>query len=187
MKVIKKEHIMGESFGMKCGSAEAESRKYKKIVTEKRTWYVAIQENEGDNVYVCYTDPKLNEDSEGFAGRYIHFPLEDGTVDEVKGPWHSNVVSLFADTCYDARDKHYTKGIVAEDFENIGTWPNHQYKFFNVYHLDEDYTLGSYNRIKRIAQKIANEKNRRIVYKMESMGGGVRSWCDPENKEDKKD
>jgi hypothetical protein len=72
-------------------------RKYKMLTGKSgKRWFIAIQPNEGDNVY-CEGGPG----SDGFGGREIAFTLDSGEVVKVIGPWHSNSGALLADTGYD--------------------------------------------------------------------------------------
>jgi len=157
-----------------CGSAELESKKYKKIVGRNLVWYVAVQENEADNVY-CTSKNKARG-SDGFGGRTLVFELEDGTRDSVQGPWHSSSGSLFEDAGYDARDKHLTFGVVAMDSGHDEHWNT---VMVDVQHRDEAPVLGKFDRIDELAQETADRLQKTVAYYRESKGGSCRSSKEP--------
>lgn len=158
------------------GQVEQAVRTYKKIVGAKSTWYVSVQENAADNVYCTSNVRKPGERSQGFGGATLTFKMDDGTEDQVQGPWHSSSESLFLDTMYDVRDKCLTRGICAKSVK-------HDYfsgdEYSEVLHYDENPTLGEYSRIEDMAQKFANDLNCRIFYAMKSSGGGNSHFKDP--------
>lgn len=168
--------------GMISGQGEQACRKYKKIQGKTRTWYVAIQENEGDNIYVT---PDSRENTfeykgfRGFGGATLSFELEDGTVDKVQGPWHSNCEALLQDTGYDVTQKYYTQGIVALDCNKTTSndWMRTSHK--EVLHYDEKPVLGSFERIRKIAQDFANNLQRSVYYAVKTRGGASSAWLDP--------
>jgi len=159
---------------MICGSAEVEERIFKKIQGKRGVWYVAIQDNPADNVYFTKNDGKY---SEGFAGRVLPFLLEDGTIDQIQGPWHSNSDSLYEDTGYDVRNKYLTQGIIAK---------RRKYDYFNgdrytgVLHYDEEAVLGDYDRIENLAQEYANKLGVKVYYAVKTAGGGSSHMKEPQ-------
>lgn len=172
MKIILKEYRV-LSRGMVCGRSEAEQRKYNlRIGKSGKRWLIADQINEADNIYV-----EGNKNSDGFGGRTLDFTLVSGEIISLKGPWHSNSDSLYLDTEYDCRDKHYTCGVVALNRES--DWRKGD-KYIDILYKDEGYTLGEFNRIKKIAQKIANKINKGVYYYSQSMGGSISSFIEPE-------
>jgi len=67
------------------------------------TTYRKIQDKNGNNWYIpTNRDPNRiyfdDHTGEGFSGRVLMLPLEDGTVEHVQGPYHSNPMSLEACT-----------------------------------------------------------------------------------------
>jgi hypothetical protein len=164
--------------GMKSAQGEQASKRYKKIEGKNKTWYVAIQGNSADNIYVDTHDPK----SEGFAGSTLEFQLEDGTIDKVKGPWHSNSESLLSDTGYDITDKHLTQGIIALDSTNKETGPWGVTIHNDILHYDEIPVIGDFDRIPNMAQEFANKLNQPVYYAVITDGGGSSTWCKPVNK-----
>jgi len=165
--------------GMKSGHAEQAILKYKKIEGKSNIWYVAIQPNEGDNVY-CGS--RSGKHSDGFGGSTLDFELEDGTIDKVQGPWHSNSSALLDDTEYDVTHKHFTKGIIALDCVNVEDstdWM--KTKHFEVLHYDKEPIIGDFERIDIMAQYFANELKKSIYYAVITSGGGRSKWVNPKN------
>jgi len=161
--------------GMKSGFAEQAALKYKKIVGKESIWYVALQSNQADNIYVTSkSGPTKFGSFEGFGGATLLFELEDGTVDSVKGPWHSNSGALLADTGYDITKLTLTRGLVAKKKEFTENWKEEEYS--GILHYDEEPILGTYTRILDIAQDFANQLGQDIWYAMVSKGGGT-SGC----------
>ena len=160
---------------MTCGQSELTSRQYKKIVGKRGNWYVAIQENAADNVYFA---SRSKERSDGFGGATLSFLLEDGTIDKVQGPWHSNSDSLFEDTGYDIRNQYFTQGIIAktEVCSKMG-----QEEYTDVLHYDEVGVLGKFKRIEDLAQELANKHNCKVYYAVKSSGGGSKYFKEPQN------
>ena len=159
------------------GQGEQAVRTYKKIVGKKSTWYVSMQENPADNVYCTPNERKPGfERSQGFGGATLTFKMEDGTEDQVQGPWHSCSDSLFLDTMYDVRDKCLTRGICAKSVKR-DYYNGDEYS--EVLHYDENATLGEYDRIQNMAQKFANDLNCEIYYAMRSSGGGHSGCASP--------
>jgi len=95
---------------MRCSSYEAEQRRYKKIIGKDGHIYLyAIQDNPADNIYVSG-----GKNSDGFGGRTLSFTLEDGTVEELRGPWHTNSDDLFVHTGIDLRAKYLTFVVIGK-------------------------------------------------------------------------
>lgn len=86
---------------------------WKKVESKVGTWYIPIDiENKGDYVHLS------NRNKNGYAGRFIDFELEDGTVDSVQGVWHSNSRSLLENTGIDLTDKHIKRDILHTIYVN---------------------------------------------------------------------
>lgn len=164
---------------MRSGQGELEARTYKKIEGKRGIWYVAVQENCGDNVYFADKHPAPNAYFQGFGGATLTFKLEDGTEDHVKGPWHSNSGSLFEDTGYDVRDKYLTRGIIAKNREFSKDSRGGDI-YTDVLHYDEAPVLGAFERIDKMAQQFANDLKCEIYYAMKSDGGGSSGTKQPE-------
>jgi hypothetical protein len=160
--------------GMKSGRAEQASCKYKKIHGKSGVWYVGIQPNEGDNIYFTKNNGKY---SDGFAGSVISFQLEDGSVEEVQSPWHSNSKSLLSDTGYDTTQKHYTLGIIALDSNPSEIFMGTRHE--EVLHFDEEPIIGDFSRIEIMAQDFANKLGKPVYAARISTGGGSAGWINP--------
>jgi hypothetical protein len=169
--------------GMICASADAQSRKYRKVTGKSgRNWYIAIDSPAG-NVYVS---PKSEENTpgykgfKGFGGRTLQFELEDGTVDHIQGPWHSNSDSLFEDTGVDVRDQHVTFGVISRDFKSDPDDPWGDGIMVDVLYIDEEPNKGSFDRIDKLAEEYAEREGKQIMYYRESKGGSCRGPVKPQ-------
>jgi hypothetical protein len=165
--------------GMICASADAESRKYRKVTGKSgRNWYIAI-DSPAENVYIS---PKSEENApgykgfRGFGGRTLKFELEDGTVDHVKGPWASNTDSLFADTGVDVRDQHVTFGVISR---GISYDDQCRTIMTDVIYIDYEPLKGPFDRIKNLAKEFANKEGKLVRYYSESKGGSITAWEKP--------
>ena len=158
---------------MKCGSYEAEKRIYKLLIGKSgKRWLVSVQTNEADNIYV-----EGNKNSDGFGGRTLNFELENGEKLDLKGPWHSNSTALFEDTGYDIRNKHLTFGVIALDRKYISY--NKPDIYIDVLYKDEDFVVGEFERIEKMAQEFSNKLNKKVAYGVKSWGGGSSGWKQP--------
>lgn len=153
---------------MVCGHYEQSIRTYKKLQGKSgNIWYISIiDKNIGDHIYVDTKNPNSN----GFGGSTLSFQLDDGTIDRVKGPWHSGADSLFCDTGYDLRDKHLTQGIIAKSKEYTENYKNIVYS--DILHYDENPVIGEFNRITKLAEKLSKEHKCTVFYAVKSNGGG---------------
>ena len=160
---------------MLCGSVEAEARRYKLLIGKNgNIWLVALEPNEGGNIYVSDPSPK----SEGFAGRLITFPLEKpGESITLQGPWHGNSEALFRDTGYDARDKHETFVVIAKR----RTYKDGRTFYEDVLHQDEAPTLGYFERGSVLAEELATRLNQPVFCYSKSRGGSSDGPVYPNN------
>lgn len=142
---------------------------HKGVVTD---WYVGIMPNEGDFVYARARDDKL---SNGFGGAILRFPLEDGSVVEVQGPWHGNAGHLFRDTGYDARDKYYTQLIVGLNRHDD------LYSVRDVIYWEKEKVLGTFERHEAIVKALANRLQRTVYYWSSSESGGCGGCQEPDS------
>lgn len=172
--------------GMTCASAKAEARTYKKINGSRpgTIWLVAVQDAAADNIYFHDSNDK---NSDGFAGRVIHFQLESpvpgqtGDVLSLKGPWHSNSDALFADTGYDVRYKCRTRVIISRGREYNDKYQ--QVLKDVIYNEPPEGKLGRYGRGEEIAQRIADETGEPVYLYSESDGGSSSQQVKPTKKE----
>ena len=178
-----------EPYRMICGSADAEKRVYKKLIGKSgRIWLVAIQDNPADNIYVS-ADPVENKPGykgfRGFAGRILEFTLEDGDVEKLAGPWATNSSALFKDTGYDIRDKYLTFGVIGlgREYKNGCSGG---VTITDVLYQDEDWVIGEFNRVEKIAQKLANKLGKTVMKFSKSQGGSSCGQVKPEEKENEK-
>jgi len=132
-----------EAGGMKCGSYEAETRRYHKYECACGVWLVSDQSNAADNVYFhCPSDTK----SDGFGGRTLTFPLVGGGEYVAKGPWHGNSESLFIDTGVDVRATCLTFVVLAKGCD----WTYGRTIMRDVVYRDPDWSLGNFYRYKEL-------------------------------------
>ena len=159
----------------KCGMTEVKRRIFKKVETNKKIWYIPIQDNVADDLHVFIKGTGKLDYFEGYGGAIIDFLLEDGTIDKVKGPWHSNPDSLLQDTGIDVRDKTITIGAIGRSrvFDDDNEFIE------DILHEDKDWVLGSFRRIKNMAQQFADELGIKIWYYSQSSGGFTTGWADP--------
>jgi len=160
---------------MKCGSYEAEIRKYHKYQGKKGIWLVADQPNAGDNIYFCNFDPK----SQGFGGRTLHFNLVDGTEIDLPAPWHSNCDYLFRDAEVDIRDKHLTFVVIAKKREYNGR----QTIYKDIVYADSKPQIGYFNRGEQLAKQLAKQLSIMLFCYSESQGGSSSSPIYPDKKD----
>ena len=171
MKVLMKEYII-QRRPMTSGQGEAVVHKYNQYTGKSGCiWLVSDQPNYGDQILVTNNPENTTSKEqgfEGFGGATMQIPLVDGGVFELHGGWHSNSDALFQDTGIDARDKHYTRVIVA-----MGRKSDNLYNtiFTDVIHYEDDYVLGFFERSKEIAQKLADELGQMVYCYSESQGG----------------
>lgn len=92
-----------------------------------------------------------------------------------KGPRRSNSAALLAYTGIDVTELYLTFGVIGFDVA-YGSAGMHPVTIKDVQYKDEHWTLGSFDRVKDIAQEIANKKDR-IVYCFTKSKSG--SACGP--------
>ena len=163
--------------GMVSGQYEQGIRTYKKVIGKENIWYLSTQDNSADNLY-CTAINKTKR-SNGFGGATLEFKLDDGTSDFVQGPWHSNSGSFLKDTGIDVTDKHFTFGVISMEKEWLS--PNSIMK--DVIYQDDDWTLGSFDRIENLAKEMARKLNKKVYFYRQSTGGSTQSWAEPKPEE----
>jgi len=158
-----------------CGQSEAEERRYKRVIGKLgRTWLYAIQDNPADNIYVSG-----DKNSDGFGGATLSFTLEDGTIEELRGPWHTNSDDLYSNTGVDLRDKHLTFVAIGKRRKTYRTKQGWVDKIIEVLYQDKKPIIGEFDRGKKLAQSIANKLKQTVYCYIESQGGSSNSPIDP--------
>lgn len=136
---------------------------------------VTVLPNQADHIYVtAYAD--WNKFGTGFGGRTLVMPLIDGGYFHLKGGWHSRAEALLADTGIDTRNQRLTYGAVALHRTS-------SMDLFGILYEDTSPQLGTDDRIVKIAQKIANERNEPVFYSYLSAGGASSAMVKPEERE----
>lgn len=160
---------------MRCGSYEAEQRRYKKVIGKLgKIWLYAVQDNPADNIYVSG-----GKNSDGFGGRSISFTLEDGTIEELSGPWHTNSDDLYNNTGIDLRDKHLTFVVIGKGRKTLRTKQGWVDIILDVLYKDDKPTIGKFERGEVIAQKLANKLKQTVYCYSQSQGGSSNSPIEP--------
>ena len=158
------------------GRDEVKKRTFKKVETDKKIWYIPVQDNAADDLHVQIKGEGSQLGSfQGYGGATLEFLLEDGTIDKVKGPWHSNSISLLADTGIDLTKRTMTIGAIGKDrtFEGNTTFLE------DVLYEDTDWVVGDFNRIKEMAQEFADDLGIKVWYYSQTNGGSSTCWLDP--------
>lgn len=169
---------------------------FRKIEVEgkTRTYYLMVSRpNIADSIYVDPHDPN----SRGFGGSLLQFTLEDGTVDEVKGPWHTGANALLNDTGMDIRDLHATQVTIwstkpgiwrGKGYETVDgklVWTDVEREIFEkdeiLYH-EEVPALGIFMRGERIAHAYAKATGKTVYLRSESSGGSSEHQVGPDSK-----
>ena len=156
---------------------------WKKIPGKSRNWYLPIINGQEVVDGIHCDNGKSKEYSEGYAGRTATFKLEDGTEDQVQGPWHSNSAAFFEDTGVDMQDKHLTWGVIYTK-EIRRDYMTAIIDQKDIYHIDEGWTQGKFQRIEELAQKLANTHGLRMFYYAQSSGGSRQFKAEPNEIED---
>lgn len=148
--------------------AEAESLVWRKHTTDRGETWLTRADGLGDTV--IYHNPKNT--SRGFGGATLTFTLEDESTIQLKGPWSSNTQALFTSTGIDLREKHTTWGCV-------GRWRDYNYQnspmgvatIGALLYFDKEPTVGPFERIRLLAERLAYDRDEILFYFEESIGG----------------
>jgi hypothetical protein len=166
----------------------ARPKKFRKIesLDGTRTYYLPIEGvnaadhfryvvNCADGVHV--TDPNPSGPFRGYGGSTLEFPLDDGTIDKVKGPWHTNSEAFFKETGINISDLHLTQVTIGTEsgkgFMEVGG---------DVLYRENEPVLGPFMRGERIAQQLADVLDISVYCVRESAGGGSAGWHKPGQK-----
>lgn len=169
--------IVDESYHMFSGAAEAAKFIYRKLVDPQgHVWlYPVNSETPAEQVY--FHDPK-DLKSDGYGGSTLHFLLEDGTVYDAKGPWHSSADGMWAATGVDIRATYRTYGCVA--LKRV--YEGHVQTFHGVLHADTSPVIGEFDRLEKIAQAHADRLGHPVAYYSKSKGGSSSGYKIPSGK-----
>lgn len=166
-RIIKRQEMI-------CGSHEAEVRKYYPTIDEEgAVWLIADQPNMADNIYYC----NFASESQGFAGRTLHFNLVDGEEIDLPAPWHTNSQALKHRCGIDITDLHLTYVVIAK---NRALDKNLNTVYGDVVYEDKEPTLGYFKRGEHIAKELANKLNTVLYCYSESAGGSSDSPIYPD-------
>ncbi len=156
---------------------------YKKAVGRSgKIWIYQIGEGSSNFIYVS-PDRRENfpgfRGFRGFGGSTLSFTLEDGSVEKIQGPWHSNSEALYHDTGVDIRNRHLTYVIIAKnrEFSNGTTLVGILYK-------DEKPMEGDFHRGTIMAMGMAKKLGRPVVCYSESLGGSSEGFVYPDQIDD---
>lgn len=157
--------IQGSLFNCEHWGGPAVDMKFDKYIGKSRSiWYIADCEEKAAHVFCS------NNDKHGFGGSELNFPLKDGAVDVVKGPWHGNADSLYSDTGIDIRHLHYTQGIISEGRDSTGA-PSYFTIMREVLYRDFVPIMGSFHRVVEMAMNMAKKMDKELYCYSESRGG----------------
>lgn len=178
VEIVAREFVVDKPYEMYSGIAEAAKYVYRKLVDKKgHVWLYAVNcDHPAETVH--FHDPE-DKHSDGYAGNTLHFVLEDGTVYDAKGPWHSNSDAMFEKTGVDIRNTYRTFGCVALRRK----YENHISKFIDVLHLDKESTLGTFDRLEKIALDWADKLGHPVACYRESRGGSSSGYEIPRGTE----
>src|ERR1041385_5099515 len=164
---------------------------YRKFEDERsgNTYYVPVdQVNANDDVLCDIHDPN----SRGYGGSTFNLETTDETIDDVKGPWHTSVPY---DVCK-ATDLKFTKVTIIEDPKSIPytEWNTIEEKYGKnsveyflrvtgtLLYRETEWVLGPFMRGARIAQQLADLRNKDIFFHQESQGGAYSTVAKPGGK-----
>ncbi len=154
---------------------------YKKAIGKSgRIWIYSKGKGAGSFIHVS-ADLKENERGyqgfRGYGGSTLQFPLEDGTMEELIGPWHSNCDALFNDTGIDLRKKHLTFVVISKSRE----YSKESYSSImkDVLYIDAEPQEGLFDRGILMAMEIAKKLNITVVCYKESLGGSSNGFVYP--------
>lgn len=143
---------------------------FRKKPDAQRTWYYPVDvDNPGDHIYVDDGSHK------GHGGSMVYLPLEDGTEEAVRGPWHSNSRALFELAGVDLREQHRTVVVIGTGFD-----AQRQHVVGVLYCDPPQGQVGAFDRGNKLAQQYANERGEVVAYAVGSMGGSSSALRYPE-------
>ena len=105
--------------------------------------------------------------------------MENGTIEELRGPWQTNSDDLYNNTGVDLRGKHLTFVVIGKDRKSIQTKQGYVTKMIDILYKDDKPIIGKFERGKIIAQKLANKLKQTIYCYSQSQGGSSNSPIEP--------
>ena len=155
-------------FPITIASEELSRYRFRSIVGSSGVkWYVPTDDSSdhpGDNLY-CTQSANWDESGSGFSGRTLDMRMGDGTVERLKGGWHSNAEAFYQDTGEDLRDKHKTYVVIAKrrDAEYL----------YEVVYADSEPQVSGFRRGEELAKEYATKLNQPVVSFSRSAAGAV--------------
>lgn len=121
-----------------------------------------------------------NLGSQGFGGREMEFKLDTGETLVLKGPWSSNHDAFWGDTGVDRRAHYRTWGCIGRNrtfATYTGKYASSVMTINDLVYIDpEDGIIGEYDRINKIAKRMAFERDE-LLFKYSCTYGGSSSGC----------
>lgn len=118
--------------------------------------------------------------SQGFGGREMEFKLDTGETLVLKGPWSSNHDAFWGDTGVDRRAHYRTWGCIGRNrtfATYTGKYASSVMTINDLVYIDpEDGIIGEYDRINKIAKRMAFERDE-LLFKYSCTYGGSSSSC----------
>lgn len=124
---------------------------YRKVESGTNTWLIPTNcEDAAGEIHVETTNHR------GYGGARIRFPLEDGSIYEAHGPWHSNADSLYRDTGIDFRNQHRTFVVLARE----RTYEDGVSILKGIEYIDPpEGKIGAFNRYEELAKLYPNARH----------------------------
>jgi hypothetical protein len=140
--------------------------KHKLIRGFNNTWIVRLTPGAAAHIHVNDNEP--TGPFRGYGGSILQFEMEDGSIYEIKGPWHTNADALFKDTGLLITDLHMTRVVIRDGYPDS-----------KVIYEEEKPVLGPFMRGERIAHQLADLMERRLFVSSYSEGGSSSHTVHP--------
>ena len=166
-------------------------RIWRKVTTKGRVWLYPVNvPNPGDHIHV-WTPPKNPGQPEfrgfprhrGYGGSTLKFTLEDGSVLECDGPWHSNGEALKKSTGIDLTDKHVSFVVVSREIGQTKATLRTIMK--DVLYSDTKPHIGKFNRGDEIAKLFVNQIGDKVYLYSKTDGGSSNGSVRPDEQEER--
>ena len=145
---------------------------HRRIISTRRNveYYVPVDHvNVGDHLHVTDPSPGLMK---GYGGHPFKFDMNDGTNEVVIGPWHTNSLGLLKDTDLQVGELHFTQVTLKEN-DHEGA----------LIYDEKEMVLGSFHRGQRIAQQLADIRDKPIYVHVETNEGSHSHTAFPKGHE----